>query len=405
METLISAIRIAIAAIFTNKTRSFLTMLGIVIGVSSVIMLTSIGVGLQKYIVDQFSSLGAETITILPGDIFGTSGSSLGASGASSAFITNKLRLRDSDAIKKLRDHITDVAPAFEATAIVSYAQKKQASQILGTTPSYVSITDTKQTKGRFFSIEEYQNNRRVVVLGPEVVKKIFGDIDPIGKKVKVGTETFTVVGVNEAMGGGMAGASIDTHSYVPLAVAQRQFGSDSIMTILAKARSKEEIPVAIEDIKKELLKRLKKDDFSVIDQKEFLKTIDQILGVLTVGLGGIAAISLVVGGIGILNIMLVSVIERTREIGLRKALGATPNIILAQFLIEAATLSLFGGMIGSLLAYLATLAVHPFFPAVVTPGAVMLAFGVSAAIGIVFGVVPARQASKLSPIEALRYE
>jgi putative ABC transport system permease protein len=226
-----------------------------------------------------------------------------------------------------------------------------------------------------------------------------------VGKKITIANRTFRVIGVAEAKGGGFGGPSFDTYVYIPIQVAFDMFSGQAVTTITVQAKSREEIPLAIIDIKKELGKRLEKGDFSVFDQKEILKTINQILSVLTVGLGGIAAISLVVGGIGILNIMLVSVIERTREIGLRKALGATPNVILVQFLIEAATLSIFGGMIGTGLAYLLTLILSRFLPAKVTVDAVMLAFGVSAAIGIIFGVIPARRASKLSPIEALRYE
>jgi putative ABC transport system permease protein len=213
------------------------------------------------------------------------------------------------------------------------------------------------------------------------------------------------VVGVAEEKGGGFGGPSFDTYVFIPIELAQRIFSGEAITQMTVQAKSREDIPLAIAEIKQELGKRLAKDEFSVFDQRQILQTINQILSVLTVGLGGIAAISLVVGGIGILNIMLVSVIERTREIGLRKALGATPNVILVQFLIEAATLSIFGGMLGTLLAYILTLILNQFIPATVTLDAVVLAFGVSAAVGIVFGVIPARRASQLSPIEALRYE
>jgi putative ABC transport system permease protein len=242
-------------------------------------------------------------------------------------------------------------------------------------------------------------------LLGFKVAEELFGQVDPLGKNITVGSTQFKVVGVVKEKGASFGGPSFDTLVYVPVEVLMKMFGATTITQITVQARTREDIEPAKAEIKKLLGKRLKEDEFSVVDQKQILNTINQVLGALTAGLGGIAAISLVVGGIGILNIMLVSVIERTREIGLRKALGATPNIILIQFLIEAATLSVIGGMLGTGLAYLLSLLVNRFIPTSVTPGAVAIAFGVSAAVGIVFGVIPARRASKLSPIEALRYE
>lgn len=264
----------------------------------------------------------------------------------------------------------------------------------------------TDISKGRFFDKVENQGKRRVAILGFDVAEEIFGKIDPIGKNVRIGAQTFEVIGVADKVGGGFGGGpSFDKYTYIPIETAFKIYDNETVAQIIAQAKTKDEIPNAITAIENVLLKRLKEDEFSVFDQSQILETINQILGMLTIGLGGIAAISLVVGGIGIMNIMLVSVTERTREIGLRKALGATPNQILLQFLVEAALLSVIGGLIGLLLAYLGTLAIQPYFPAKVTLNAVILAFGVSTAVGLVFGAAPARSAAKLSPIEALRYE
>ncbi len=404
MQTILSAFPIAFGAIFANKTRALLTMLGIIIGVGSVILLTSIGNGLQTYITGQFDALGASNISILPGDIFGESGG-FDREKQIAAFSNNKLRLRDAKSIERLREHVVAVAPQYQNSSKISFLQKSKSTTIVGTSAAYSGVTNTKTIKGRFFTPAEDVANTPVAVLGFQIAKELFGDNDPVGKKVTIASQGFRVVGVASEKGGGFGGPSFDTYVFIPIELAQRMFSGQAITQMTVQAKSREEIPLAIADIKKELGKRLAKDEFSVFDQRQILDTINQILSVLTIGLGGIAAISLVVGGIGILNIMLVSVIERTREIGLRKALGATPNVILIQFLIEAATLSIFGGMIGTLLAYVLTLILNRFIPATVTLDAVALAFGVSAAVGIVFGVIPARRASKLSPIEALRYE
>jgi putative ABC transport system permease protein len=222
---------------------------------------------------------------------------------------------------------------------------------------------------------------------------------------VTLGGQTFKVLGVLEEKGGGFGGPSFDNYVYLPLGTLLKSFDVSVLDSFMFKIRDKKNLPIAKKGIEQTLLKDLDEGKFTVIDQTSLLNTINSILGVLTAGLGGIAAISLVVGGIGIMNIMLVTVTERTREIGLRKAIGATPNQIMLQFLIESATLSIIGGGIGIVIAFLGSLAIQSYFPAKVTAEAIALAFSVSAAVGIIFGVAPARKASKLSPIEALRSE
>ncbi len=404
MQTFLSAFAIAITAIITNKTRALLTMLGVIIGVGSVVLLTAIGTGLQSYITEQFNSFGATNIFVMPGDMFGEGGG-FNAERQQAALSNNKLKVSDVKTLERLREYVTAAAPEYTAFAKVSFGDKSKETTIYGTNEKYGSITSTIAEKGRFLEESDILSDARVAVLGPETATELFGKIDPIGKKIRISSQTFRVIGVSEAKGGGFGGPTFDTYVFVPIDVAHKLFNASSINQITVQARSREVMPEAIQAIEKEMGKRLKDDEFSVIDQTKILETINQVLGALTTGLGGIAAISLVVGGIGILNIMLVSVIERTREIGLRKALGATPNIILVQFLIEAATLSVLGGLMGTGLAFGLSLLINQFVPAVVTIEAVALAFGVSAIVGIVFGVIPARRASKLSPIEALRYE
>lgn len=395
---------IAIRAILLNKARSFLTMLGVIIGVGAVIMLIAIGNGLQAFVTGQFDQLGTNVLFVLPGDIFGEGGG-FSQESQRSALTNNKLKYEDVVRLERLRPLVTSVAPLATNQAEVSFQQKSKKTSIVGTTSQYATAQSTPMEKGTFFTNDESDKGEKVAVLGYEIAQDLFGDVDPVGKKIRINSQQYVVKGMAEKQGGGTGGPSFDTYVYIPILNYQKIFDSFTVTQIVVRAKDTDSLPEAKLQVSKSLLQRLKKDEFSIIETTELLSTINQILSVLTLGLGGIAAISLVVGGIGIMNIMLVSVTERTREIGLRKAIGATPNLILLQFLIESALLSVMGGMIGVGIAFLGSLAINAFFPAVVTWQAVALAFGVSVAIGVIFGVAPARRASKLSPIEALRYE
>lgn len=400
---------IAIHAIFVNKSRSFLTMLGVIIGVGAVILLMAIGNGIQAYVTSQFNALGANRITILPGDVFsvGRNGQRTfaGREEQQAAIANNKLRLSDMQDLQRIRPEVQYVAPVLNSIAELHYQANSKKTTVVGSTQEYEIVRNIEIEKGSFFTKEDDVNRRKVVVLGYDLAQELFGDVDPIGKSVSLAGQSLRVIGKVKKIGGGFGGPSFDTYAYVPLGTYKTVFNTEAVSQFVVQARDKASVASAITKIEETLGKRLKKNEFSVFETTEILKVINQILGILTVGLGSIAAISLVVGGIGIMNIMLVSVTERTREIGLRKAIGATPNIILLQFLIESATLSILGGLIGILIAFVLTLVINRFFPATMSMSSVILAAGVSALIGILFGVAPARRASKLSPIEALRYE
>ncbi|MFZ1721677.1 MAG: ABC transporter permease [Microgenomates group bacterium] len=402
---LFNTFTIALKAIAINKLRSFLTTLGVIIGVGSVVLLTSIGNGLSAYVTEQFDALGANTVLVFPGDPFGENGG-FNQEEQLDAVTSSKLRLSDVREIEGIREHVIRAVPFIQKVDTMSFQTKEERVTIIGTTYDYtLSQGNAELAKGSFFTNTDDESGKRVVAIGHSIAEELFGEVDPVGKKVKIGTQSFTVVGVMEEVGGSFGGPSFDTYAFMPLETATNIYDIDSLYEIIVKVKDSKQIPEAIIAIEKVLGERLEEDEFSVFDQSDILNTINEILGVLTLGLGGIASISLVVGGIGIMNIMLVSVTERTREIGLRKALGATPNSILAQFLIEAAILSLLGGIIGIVIAFLGTLAIQPYFPAKVTMDAVVLAFGVSTLVGLIFGAAPARRAAQLSPIEALRYE
>ena len=402
-----SSFIIALQSIARNKFRAFLTMLGVIIGVGSVVLLTSIGTGLQAYVTDQFASLGSNILFVVPGKPFGEGG---GFGNQEQAVIeSTKPTLKQrymTDILRNHRDVIRNGAVTAASSASIHYGDKNKKIVLYAVTASYPDVRNSPLDKGVWFTQVDDQKSARVLVLGPDIAQELFGAIDPVGKRVKVNdSQTYTVVGVLAKQGGGFGGPSFDQYVYLPLSTLFDNFNTQLIDSFILDAKDQNSVEPAKKAIEQELLKYLKEDDFTVFDQTQLLSTINSILGVLTAGLGGIAAISLVVGGIGIMNIMLVTVTERTREIGLRKALGATPGRIMLQFLIEAALLSVMGGLIGLLIAYLGSLAIQAYFPAKVTPQAVILAFSVSTLVGLIFGAAPARRAANLSPIEALRYE
>jgi len=398
-------IKISIKALQTNKSRSLLTALGVIIGVASVILLISVGSGLKGYITNQMQDMGSNLIMVMPGDIdLDEMSSSSGMSGAFTSMASSKLELDDAEEIEKSVPQIQEAAAMIMASSLARYEGESSAAQIIGTTEDYISIRNTEFEKGSFFTKSEVNSGRKVAILGHEIAEDLFGEKDPIGEKIKLGEFRYQVMGVIEEKGG-QGSMSPDDKVFVPITTAQRQFDQDNVSLIFTKVRSSDEVSSTVPLVEEVLRRRLNEEDFTVIDQKEMLSTVSSILDTLTLALGGIAAISLLVGGIGIMNMMLVSVTERTHEIGLRKALGATPEVILTQFLIEAVFLSVGGGMAGIAIGGGGALILSRFMPTTVTLWSVILAFAVSATVGIVFGIAPARKASQLSPIEALRYE
>lgn len=390
----------ALVSLNRNRIRSFLTMLGIIIGVASVILLISLGAGLKGSIAKQFEKLGTGTLYVTPGKL-GEGGGLSGGSGMS----TNKLKFSDADDIRRQIENVVNVSSGIESITSVEYRGKKRLGVIfLGVDASFFNIGDFKVNAGRVFSENENKSGRRLVIVGQTIVDKLMDGTSPLNKQLTVKGKKYKIIGVLEKQGS-VVGQDQDNVVVLPAATAQRQMGFDRPTWILAKVTSNEFIPDVEGDIQQLLSKRLTNDDFTVLTQEESMKIADTILGIVSAVFVGIAAISLLVGGIGISNIMLVSVTERIREIGLRKAVGASPNDIFLQFLIEAVVLSLSGGIIGLMVATAGTFGARLFMPAIVTPSAVLLAVGFSVAVGIIFGVTPAIRAAKLEPIEALRHE
>jgi len=396
-------IRSSFKSILKNKSRTILTSLGIIIGVTSVILLTSIGNGLKKYVTDQFDALGANTIFISPGKVFNDNG---GFSQSGALMLTSFTQKDVTSLKRKLKG--TEVTPVTAIFADISSSSNTQKTMEIDGSNENFGVNNNlapPEGSGRWFTQEENNKKTPVIVLGYQLAQDLFPKSTALGKKVIIKGKTFKVIGISEKKGSSFGGPSYDKQAYIPINIAFDLAGNNNIQSIIIKAKNKDAIESTKKEITKIMLKKYDEDAFSVFDSSQLLSSINSIISVLTIALTGIAAISLVVGGIGIMNIMLVSVTERTREIGLRKAIGAYPRAILIQFLIEAVILSCIGGATGILLGYLGTLAIKSFFPAQVTLSSVILAFGVSSLVGIVFGVAPARKASKLSPIEALRYE
>lgn len=400
-------IKMALHSFSTNKLRTFLTTLGIIIGVAAVVTLMSLGEGTKASIERQFTSLGSNLLTVIP-----RFGRGVGlVRGAPRSSITND----DYDAILKELDpkKIVAIVPYAQRNAQVKYKAENTNTQIIGTTTDYLKIREIRIEKGSFFTEEEYKGRKRVAVLGSSVAETLFGNDNPIGQSIKVSGITFQVVGVLEPQGQLGGFANLDDMIFIPLTTFQRKIqGGRFLNNIYISAIS----PDVMNDLQaqiEEILRRNHKinnpenDDFMVQNQLTILSALTSASQTLTLFLAGIAAISLLVGGIGIMNIMLVNVTERIREIGIRKAVGAKSGDILLQFLMEAVIVSMAGGILGIILGIVLSEIIKYFsgLSTLITIYPMALAFFVSAMVGVFFGYYPARRASKLNPIEALRYE
>jgi putative ABC transport system permease protein len=398
---------VALSALRANKMRSFLTMLGIVIGVAAVIAMVAIGKGAQKSISDRIANLGTTLLTVRPGAARG-----FGVATDDNA----KLTVSDAQALEKRGKNFAEVGPEMGKRAMFQYGSTNAMTQVTGAMPNYPDIRKYTLAGGRMFNDAEEAGMRRVAVVGSAVVDNL-GLQTPealLDENVRIGGIQFQVIGVFNSKGqtGGF-GNNPDDFVLIPLSTAQfRVMGSDRLNNIGVMAINEKKIPEAQAEIQSILRRehRLgpdKKDDFDIRNQAEFLNTFAETTKTFTFLLAGIAAVSLLVGGIGIMNIMLVSVTERTREIGVRKALGATKGAILLQFLIEAIVLCLLGGLVGILVGGGGATLLNKLggFNTTIDPSAVALAFAFSAGVGVLFGVWPARRAASLDPIIALRYE
>jgi len=399
-------IRVALGALRANKLRSLLTMLGIVIGVAAVIAVVALGTGAQSAVKDRISSLGTTLLTVMPGQQRG-----MGVSFDQSM----KLTMDDAAAIEERSTSITAVQPEMTSRLQVQYLNQNTNTSVVGTTSNYLEVRKYQLEAGRMFSRTEDEGRQRVAVLGPTVLETL-GINSPdaiIGEAVRIRGIQFTVIGVLKSKGQSTPFGNPDDQVLVPITTGRfRLFGSDRLRSISVLAESEAKIPDAMADIQRVIRREHRvpqgrPDDFMIRSQADFLNTLGETTQVFTYLLSGIAAVSLLVGGIGIMNIMLVSVTERTREIGIRKALGATRANILLQFLIEAVVLCLLGGLIGALVGSGGATAMSKFFQwnTIISGGAIAAAFVFSAVVGVVFGVWPARRAAGLDPIVALRYE
>jgi putative ABC transport system permease protein len=403
---IVESFKMAGKTLVANRLRSALTMLGIIIGNASVIAMIGVGEGAQKYASGQFESLGTDVLFIIPGT---------DTARRNALTPPNRLTLADADAIATQVPSISAVAPQINGSELVAFGNETTRATIIGTTPSYAKVRDVDTDFGRFITAEDMQRNARVVTLGSAIAENLFNGVDPIGKQLRIKGVSFEVVGIMEEKGA-FLGTNQDDTIFMPLTtMASRIVGRTSpygtaVQVINATAVDNQSVDAA--KFQMENLLRLRhqvtkdaEDTFTIRTQKDALEIVNNITGALTIMLAAIAGISLLVGGIGIMNIMLVSVTERTQEIGLRKAIGATQQDILAQFMIEAVILSIAGGLVGTVAGVGGIILVSTYTPlqAGISVSAIGMAVGVSGTIGLFFGVFPAKQAAKLDPIVALR--
>ncbi len=404
-----STIKISFRALWVNKMRSSLTMLGIIIGVGAVIAMVAVGSGASRKISEQISSIGSNLLIILPGST--TAGGVRMGAGSQPT-----LSLADAEAIFKECSSVADVGPVLGGVAQIVYGHMNWSTGVTGTTPGMLEVRDWPLSAGRPFTDQDVKSATKVALLGQTVVDNLFGDQNPVGQTIRIKNVPFVVIGVLAPKGQSPQGQDQDDAVYVPVTTAQKKlFGTQfpgMVRIIMIKAKSTEDLDPAEKQITELLRQRhhigpKQDNDFTVRNLTSIMQAAEQSSKVMTLLLGAIASVSLLVGGIGIMNIMLVSVTERTREIGIRMAIGAKTWDIRLQFIIEALTLSMIGGIAGIIVGVSTSLVLSSVsgWPTVVSPLSIVTAFGFSGFIGIFFGFYPAYKASLLNPIDALRYE
>ena len=414
MKRMFENIIIALKSLGSNRLRTFLTMLGIIIGVGAVVAIMGVGAGAEASIIGDIQDIGANVITISPGTEKASAPGKMGQrfkdSEEEEEIVEGDLYIEDMYALEREAKLLNEIVPVYTSGDIITYLSWSGTSSIIGTTEDFLIVQGYEIDKGSFFTESDVANMSNVVVLGDTVVSDYFGKINPVGEIIKIGGKNFTVIGTVKSAGSSFKMNPDDT-VYIPITTAQNKlYGADTINYILAKVESEELVDEATEESKGIL--RIQhnilpggSNDFSISGNTQILEMASTIATTLSVVLGGIAAISLLVGGIGIMNIMFVSVTERTREIGIRKAVGAKNRDIMIQFLTESIVLSFLGGVLGIGFAYLLTWAMESLISSIITATPIILALSFSTAIGLIFGIFPAMRAARLHPIDSLRYE
>lgn len=400
------SIEVAVEGLVANKMRAVLTMLGVIIGVGAVIAMLAIGQGAREQTMQRIQQMGTNVLIVMAGQ--SRQGAVRGGFGSSST-----LTMEDCGAIPDKVSSVAAAVPEVRGNLQVKYGSQNTNTTIFGTTPDYPSVRDYSVQDGKFFTEQDLKSSRKVCTIGSTTAQNLFGGSSPVGKDIRIKGTKFTVIGLMATKGAGSGFQDPDDQIFIPITTAMRRvLGVTSIRGISIQVKTPEQMDAATSDVEQLLRKRHKiadgdDDDFIIRNQAEFMAMADETSKVFTMLLAGIASVSLLVGGIGIMNIMLVSVTERTREIGIRKALGARRKDIMLQFLIESLVLSLLGGLAGVIFGIMGSAAVGSLtgWNIAVSLGSILLSFSFAALVGVFFGLYPARQAASLDPIEALRYE